>query len=55
MVTEFQAIGTADEVRRRLQRYRDVGISTLNVRPIPVQGGPTGVEALERIVELAGP
>ncbi len=32
MVTEFQAVGTRDMVRERLRKYRDVGVSSLNVR-----------------------
>ena len=53
MVTEFQALGTREMVKERLQKYRDVGITTLKLGldsagPI----GPKRFELLENIVDL---
>ncbi len=53
MVTEFQALGTAEMVRERLAKYRDVGVTTLKLGldsagPI----GPKRFELLENIVDI---
>lgn len=53
MVTEFQALGTAEMVQERLRKYRDVGVTTLKLGldsagPI----GPKRFELLENIVDL---
>lgn len=53
MVTEFQALGTREMVKERLEKYRDVGITTLKLGldsagPI----GPKRFELLENIVDL---
>lgn len=53
MVTEFQALGTREMVRERLQKYRDVGVTTLKLGldsagPI----GPERFELLENITDL---
>jgi F420-dependent oxidoreductase-like protein len=52
MVTEFQALGTRDMVRDRLQKYREVGISTLNLRLDTVRGQSARIKLLEEIVDL---
>jgi F420-dependent oxidoreductase-like protein len=54
MVTEFQALGTADMVAERLRRYRDAGVTTLKLGldsagPI----GPARFALLEQIVDIA--
>ena len=53
MVTEFQALGTADMVRDRLRTYRDAGITTLK---LGLDGagplGPARFELLEQVVDL---
>jgi F420-dependent oxidoreductase-like protein len=46
MVTEFQAIGTREMVKARLQKYKDVGIDTLNLRL------DTAADTAERIALL---
>lgn len=46
MVTEFQALGTADMVRDRFRKYRDVGIDTLKI------GFGNDAPANERIASL---
>lgn len=51
MVTEFQAIGTRDMVRARLQKYKDVGIDALNLRLDTVPGA-SRLGLLEEIVDL---
>ena len=53
MVTEFQALGTANMVQDRLRKYRDAGITTLKLGldsagPI----GPKRFQLLEQIVDL---
>lgn len=53
MITQFQALGTADMVREQLQRYRDAGVTTLklgldSVGPL----GPKRFELLEQVVDL---
>ena len=53
MVTEFQALGTHEMVRERLQKYRDVGVTTLKLG-LDSAGplGPERFELLENIVDL---
>ncbi len=51
MVTQFQAIGTRDMVRERLQKYQDVGIDALNLR-LDTVGGSGRLGLLEEIVDL---
>ncbi|MEM9624485.1 MAG: LLM class flavin-dependent oxidoreductase [Pseudomonadota bacterium] len=53
MVTEFQALGTAEMVKARLRKYSEVGVSTLKLGldsagPI----GPKRYALLEQIVDL---
>lgn len=53
MVTQFQALGTREMVRDRLQKYRDAGVTTLKLGldsagPI----GPRRYELLENITDL---
>ncbi len=52
MVTAFQALGTAEMVRERLRRYREVGVTTLK---LGLDGAPLGsarFELLEQIADL---
>ncbi len=53
MVTEFQALGTAEMVAERLGRYRDAGITTLKLG-LDSAGplGPKRFELLEQIVDI---
>jgi len=53
MVTQFQALGTREMVRERLQKYRDAGVTTLKLGldsagPI----GPKRYELLETITDI---
>ena len=52
MVAAFQALGTADMVRERLRRYRDVGVTTLKLGLDSAPLGPARFELLEQIVDL---
>ncbi len=52
MITEFQALGTAEMVRERLRRYRAVGVTTLKLGLDGVPMGPERFELLEQIVDL---
>ena len=52
MVTAFQALGTADMVRERLRRYRDVGVTTLKLGLDSAPLGPARFELLEQIADL---
>lgn len=52
MVTSFQAIGTADMVRERLRKYRDVGVTTLKLGLDGAQMGTARLALLEQIVDL---
>ena len=52
LVTAFQALGTADMVRERLRRYRDVGITTLKLGLDAAPLGPARFELLEQIADL---
>ena len=54
MITEFQALGTADMVRARLAKYREVGVSTLKLGLDGVPMVPERFELLEQIVDLVG-
>ncbi len=54
MVTEFQAIGTPDMVRERLQKYRDVGVTSLNVRLDAAKSREDRLDLLESCVDLIG-
>ena len=51
MVTEFAAIGTAEMVAERLQKYRDVGVTTLSLR---IEGKTLSdrIALLEQAVDL---
>lgn len=52
MVTEFQAIGTADMVRERFSKYRSAGINALDLR-IDAPGSPADrLTLLEQVVDL---
>ncbi len=52
MVTEFQAVGTREMVAERLQRYRDVGVTTLKLGLDSAPLGPPRFELLENIADL---
>lgn len=55
MVTQFQALGDADMVAERLNKYREAGVTTLKLgldSAGPV--GPKRYELLEQIVDIAG-
>ena len=52
MVTEFQAIGTADMVKERLEKYQAVGISTLGLRVDVADKNGDRIEALEQVLEM---
>ena len=52
MVTEFQAIGTRDMVRARLQKYQDVGVNSLSLRLDSPKTVPERLALLEDIVDL---
>lgn len=52
MVTEFQAIGTADMVKARLEKYQAVGISTLGLRVDVADKNGDRIEALEQVLEM---
>ena len=53
MVTQFQALGTADMVRERLRKYQAAGINTLKLG-LDSAGplGPARFELLEQIVDI---
>lgn len=53
MVTEFQALGTVDMVRERLQKYAEAGVTTLKLG-LDSAGplGPARFELLEQIVDI---
>jgi len=52
MVTEFQALGTIEMVRERLQKYKSVGINTLNLR-LDTTGSISERQALlETVVDI---
>ena len=50
MVTEFGAIGTADMVKARFRKYREVGINGLTIRI--ESAGKSRLEALEQTMDL---
>ena len=52
MVTAFQVLGTAEMVRERLGRYRDVGVTTLKLGLDSAPLGPPRFELLEQIADL---
>lgn len=52
MVTEFQAIGTADMVKERLEKYKAVGISTLGLRVDVADKKGDRIEALEQVLDM---
>ena len=52
MITQFQAIGTRDMVRDRLQTYQDSGINTIKLGLDGVQPGAPRLELLENIADL---
>ena len=52
MVTEFQAVGTREMVRERLAKYRDVGVSSLNVRLDAAKTRDDRLALLESCVDL---
>lgn len=52
MITQFQAIGTRDMVRDRLQKYKDAGIHTVKLGLDGVKPGVPRLELLENIVDL---
>ena len=52
MVLEFQAVGTLDMVRARLQKYKDVGINTLNLRLDTADGVDSRIALLEQTLDI---
>ena len=54
MITEFQAIGTRDMVLDRLKKYRDVGVTSLNVRLDAAKSRDDRYALLEECVAFAG-
>ena len=54
MITEFQALGTAEMVKERLALYRDVGVTTIKLGLDAVEMGPKRFELLEQIADIAG-
>ncbi len=52
MVTQFQAIGTADMVRERLAAYRAAGVTTVKLGLDGTPQGPARIELLEQITDL---
>ena len=52
MVTEFQAVGTRDMVRKRLQKYQSVGVTSLNLRLDAAKTAQERLALLENIVDL---
>ena len=52
MVTKFQAIGTRDMVRERFLKYREVGVTTLNLRLDSADSAPARMALLEDIVDI---
>ena len=52
MVTGFQALGTAEMVKERLRKYKDVGVTTLKLGLDAVPPGPQRFELLEEIVDI---
>ncbi len=52
MVTEFQAVGTRDMVKARLQKYRDVGVTSLNIRLDAAKTSEDRLDLLAACVEL---
>ncbi|MCB9929317.1 MAG: LLM class flavin-dependent oxidoreductase [Alphaproteobacteria bacterium] len=53
MVTQFQAVGTADMVRERLRKYRDVGVNMLSLRGDDTLPSHERIALLEQIMDLA--
>ena len=52
MVTQFQAIGTREMVRERLQKYQDVGINTLSLRLDTFAENADRIALLEDVLDL---
>ncbi|MEM7077672.1 MAG: LLM class flavin-dependent oxidoreductase [Pseudomonadota bacterium] len=52
MVTQFQALGTVDMVRARLQRYKDAGVNTLNLRLDTAHGWDDRLALLEQTLDI---
>ena len=52
MVTQFQAIGTRDMVRERLQKYASVGVNTLNLRLDAAGSAAQRLTLLEDVVDI---
>ncbi|MEM9621402.1 MAG: LLM class flavin-dependent oxidoreductase [Pseudomonadota bacterium] len=52
MVTEFQAVGTQAMVAERLEKYRDVGVTSLNVRLDAAKTREGRLELLEQCMDL---
>jgi F420-dependent oxidoreductase-like protein len=52
MVTEFQAIGTADMVRERFAKYRSAGINALDLRIDAPGDSADRLALLEQVVDL---
>ncbi|MEM7018969.1 MAG: LLM class flavin-dependent oxidoreductase [Pseudomonadota bacterium] len=52
MVTKFQALGTRDMVRERLQKYKDVGVNTLNLRLDTAKTPEDRTKLLEDVMEI---
>jgi F420-dependent oxidoreductase-like protein len=52
MVTKFQAVGTRDMVRERFLKYREVGVTALNLRLDSADSAPARMALLEDIVDI---
>lgn len=52
MVTEFQAVGTRQMVRERLQKYKSVGVTSINLRLDAAKTAKERLALLENIVDL---
>jgi F420-dependent oxidoreductase-like protein len=52
MITDFQAIGTPEMVRKRFRKYRAVGVNTLNIRMDNQAPNAERIALLEQIVDL---
>ena len=53
MVTQFGAIGTPDMIRKRFQKYKDVGIDGLTLR-IEAADHAKRMSDLEQVMDVVG-
>jgi F420-dependent oxidoreductase-like protein len=54
MVTQFQAVGTADMVRERFLKYREAGVNSISLRTDDKAPNAERIALLEQIMDIAG-